>query len=55
VPPDVVRISDQNLHTSTDNATPQDFKILEIIHHPNYTFSSVYNDVALIKLDGNVT
>nr|XP_022912160.1 serine protease snake-like [Onthophagus taurus] len=37
-----------------DDETFQEFKIIERIKHANYTRPAKYNDIALLKLDGNV-
>lgn len=37
--------------TDDDGSNYQDFNVSEIIKHPNYTFPSTYNDIALLKLD----
>lgn len=34
---------------------PEDFKIQKIIPHPDYTSRLVYNDIALLKLDRQIT
>ncbi|XP_053673813.1 uncharacterized protein LOC128724074 [Anopheles nili] len=55
VPPDVVRLGDINLYDSSDDKYAQQLKIVEIIRHPEHRFSSRYHDLALLKLEKNVT
>lgn len=37
--------------TDNDNSQYQDFNVSKVFKHPNYTFSSTYNDIALLKLN----
>jgi len=48
-----VRLGDLNLKRTDDDAAPQDFTIIERIRHPEYKPPSVYNDIALIKLNSS--
>lgn len=50
-----VRIGDLNTASDTDDARPQQFNIIERINHPAYQPPALYNDIALYKLDRNVT
>ncbi|XP_028135369.1 venom protease [Diabrotica virgifera virgifera] len=49
-----VHLGDLDISTDEDDAEPQDFKIIRVIAHPRYSFSSKYHDIALVKLDRNV-
>lgn len=49
--PKFVRLGDVNLYNDTDDAQPQNFTIVQIVLHPEYSFRYVYNDIALLKLD----
>uniref|UniRef100_A0A182QPH2 Peptidase S1 domain-containing protein n=1 Tax=Anopheles farauti TaxID=69004 RepID=A0A182QPH2_9DIPT len=55
VAPDVVRLGDINLYDSSDDQYAQQLKIVEIIRHPEHRFSSRYHDIALLRLEKNVT
>lgn len=55
IPPDSVRLGDQNLVTQDDMAQPQEFRIANVIVHPEYRPSSNYYDIALIRLSPHVT
>lgn len=46
-----VRLGDLDYKTDTDNTNYQDFTISKAIKHPNYTYITSYNDIALLKLD----
>uniref|UniRef100_A0A1S4HD40 Peptidase S1 domain-containing protein n=1 Tax=Anopheles gambiae TaxID=7165 RepID=A0A1S4HD40_ANOGA len=54
-PPDVVRFGDLNLYNATDDQFAQQYKIAEILRHPEHRFSAKYHDIALIKLEQRVT
>ncbi|XP_061515765.1 transmembrane protease serine 9 [Anopheles gambiae] len=54
-PPDVVRFGDLNLYNSTDDQFAQQYKIAEILRHPEHRFSAKYHDIALIKLEQRIT
>ncbi|XP_040164367.1 uncharacterized protein LOC120900872 [Anopheles arabiensis] len=53
--PDVVRLGDINLDDDSDDKYAQQLKIVEIIRHPEHRFSSRYHDLALLRLERNVT
>ncbi|XP_050093292.1 uncharacterized protein LOC126576167 [Anopheles aquasalis] len=55
IPPDVVRLGDINLYDDTDDQYAQQLKIVEIVRHPEHRFSSRYHDLALLRLEKNVT
>lgn len=52
--PSVVRLGDLNLSDDSDNEYVQEFSVLDIIVHPNYTGRLHYNDIALMRLNGTV-
>lgn len=49
-----VRLGDLDISTDTDDAHPEDFSVLEAIKHPDFRPPTVYNDIALIKLNKRV-
>uniref|UniRef100_A0A6B2EI52 Putative trypsin-like serine protease n=1 Tax=Phlebotomus kandelakii TaxID=1109342 RepID=A0A6B2EI52_9DIPT len=51
-PPKYVRLGDHNLARNDDASDPQEFPVQEIIKHPEYRPPSTYNDIALIRIDG---
>lgn len=53
--PDVVRLGDLNLYSADDDQYAQQFSIAAIIRHPEYKFSRSYHDVALLRLNRNVS
>lgn len=55
IPPDTIRLGDQNLINDNDDAKPENFQIAEIIRHPEFRPPRKYNDIALIRLDRKVT
>lgn len=54
VPPNIIRLGDQNLKRTDDGAEAQDFGIEKIIRNPDYRTSTKYNDIALFKLDQRI-
>ncbi|GJQ73784.1 CLIPC1 [Trypoxylus dichotomus] len=50
----IVRLGDLDLKSEEDNAQPQQFKVAQMIPHPEYKSSSDYHDIALLKLDSAV-
>uniref|UniRef100_A0A336KY11 CSON001291 protein n=1 Tax=Culicoides sonorensis TaxID=179676 RepID=A0A336KY11_CULSO len=54
VVPDIVRLGDLDLESDADDKFKQEFSIEEIIVHPLYKTSSIYNDIAIFKLNGSV-
>nr|QFZ95603.1 serine protease 2 [Lasioderma serricorne] len=50
-----VRLGDLNIQDDADDAQPENFTILERIPHPDYRAPLVYNDIALLRLDRDVT
>ncbi|KAJ6640320.1 Serine protease snake [Pseudolycoriella hygida] len=55
IPPDIVRLGDQNLVRQDDKAEPQEYRVASVIVHPDYRHSSNYFDIALIRLAPQVT
>lgn len=45
-----MRLGDINLESQIDDKYAQHIQIAEIIRHPDYKFSSKYNDIALLRL-----
>ncbi|XP_040169179.1 uncharacterized protein LOC120903679 isoform X2 [Anopheles arabiensis] len=54
LPPDVIRIGDLNLFDADDDEFVQERKIVQMIRHPLHNASTVYYDLALLKLDKKV-
>nr|CAH7748882.1 unnamed protein product [Callosobruchus chinensis] len=50
--PVVVRLG--ALYLSQDSSTSDDYKVSDIIVHPNYRYPEKYNDIALIKVDRDI-
>lgn len=50
----MVRLGELNYETDADDARPEDFNITQIFVHPNYTRSTIYNNIALLRLDRDV-
>ncbi|XP_038109445.1 uncharacterized protein LOC119765015 isoform X2 [Culex quinquefasciatus] len=55
VPPDVVRFGDLNIFTEEGDEYAQQIGIAKFVRHPGHRFSSHYHDIALIRLERNVT
>ncbi|XP_058448537.1 uncharacterized protein LOC131428540 [Malaya genurostris] len=53
--PDVARFGDINLFSDKDDKYAQQLRIVEVIRHPQYKFAFSYDDIALLRLDKNVT
>ncbi|XP_011863984.1 PREDICTED: uncharacterized protein LOC105559932 [Vollenhovia emeryi] len=53
--PTWVRLGDLNLAQTTDNARPQTIAIEESIRHPDYKYQSEYHDIAILRLEKEVT
>jgi hypothetical protein len=51
---DVVRVGDRFLKTSQDDENAQQLRIDNFIIHPDYNPISKYNDIAMIKTDGDM-
>lgn len=47
-------MGDFDISSSTDEADPQDYKVSQIIAHPQYDEVQKYNDIALLRLDKDV-
>jgi transmembrane protease serine 9 len=50
-----VRLGDLNLKSGHDDKYAQQHDIDEVIRHPEYKFSSSYDDIALLRLKTPVT
>uniref|UniRef100_A0A1S4H878 Peptidase S1 domain-containing protein n=2 Tax=gambiae species complex TaxID=44542 RepID=A0A1S4H878_ANOGA len=48
-------MGDLNIYSNADNEYAQELKIVDVIRHPNYKFTSSYYDIALMKLERNVS
>uniref|UniRef100_A0A2H8TSH9 Serine protease snake n=1 Tax=Melanaphis sacchari TaxID=742174 RepID=A0A2H8TSH9_9HEMI len=48
------RLGDLDYLSETDEARPKDYRIVERIVHPNYKPPSLYNDIALFRLERDV-
>ncbi|XP_054265061.1 serine protease Hayan-like isoform X1 [Macrosteles quadrilineatus] len=53
--PVTVRLGEYNIKRDNDGADPQDYGVQQVIVHPNYFKTLKYNDIALLKLDREVT
>ncbi|XP_023162175.2 venom protease isoform X2 [Drosophila hydei] len=54
----VVRLGELDYNSTTDDAQPQDFQLVNYVVHPDYADEddgSRYNDIALLELDRNAT
>lgn len=52
--PDFVRLGDMNLSTKDDDDGVQEFEVADVIPHPEYNSSTLYNDIALIRLSSEI-
>ncbi|XP_060871293.1 venom protease-like isoform X2 [Metopolophium dirhodum] len=48
------RLRDPNYLSETDDVTPMDYQIDQIVVHPDFQVPSLYNDIALFHLDQEV-
>ncbi|XP_050543326.1 venom protease-like [Daktulosphaira vitifoliae] len=46
-----IRLGDLDIEDNNDDAKPSNYEIIQRIIHPNYQPPSLYNDIALFKLD----
>ncbi|XP_055637658.1 uncharacterized protein LOC129776190 [Toxorhynchites rutilus septentrionalis] len=53
--PDVIRFGDLNIESTEGDEYAQQLKIVDIFRHPQHRFTSHYHDIALLKLEHNVT
>lgn len=53
--PDVARFGDINIFSDEDDQYAQQLRIVDIFRHPDHRFTTTYNDIALLKLETNVT
>ncbi|XP_059610510.1 serine protease snake-like isoform X1 [Phlebotomus argentipes] len=49
-----VRLGELDLTKDDDGASPRDYKVEQVITHPEYKGSSVYNDLTLLRLSEKV-
>lgn len=49
------RLGELNYLTDTDDARPKDYKIVQRVIHPDYKKPILYNDIALYRLEEDVT
>lgn len=49
-----VRLGELNIISTTDDARPKDYRIVQRVSHPDYKPPSLYNDVALFRLESDV-
>jgi len=49
------RLGELDYLSETDEARPEDYKIVQRIIHPNYKSTSSYHDIALFRLERDVT
>lgn len=52
--PNVVRLGDVDLNSPLDDQYVQQFGIQSIVKHPEHNYDTNENDIALIRLRGNV-
>ncbi|XP_055542477.1 uncharacterized protein LOC129728109 isoform X2 [Wyeomyia smithii] len=55
VRPDVIRFGDLNIYSSEDDDYAQQLKITDIVRHPKHRYAAQYHDIALLKLEKNIT
>ncbi|XP_055639018.1 uncharacterized protein LOC129777013 [Toxorhynchites rutilus septentrionalis] len=53
--PDVVRFGDLNIQSTEGDEYAQQLKIVGIFRHPQHSITAHYHDIALLKLEHNVT
>ncbi|XP_053692138.1 uncharacterized protein LOC128740603 [Sabethes cyaneus] len=53
--PDVIRFGDLNIYSSDDDEYAQQLNIIDVIRHPDHRYVAQYHDIALLKLEKNVT
>lgn len=54
VRPTIVRLGDNNLKSNDDDKEVQEFVIVDFIKHPDYSSSTQFHDIALIKLASHI-
>uniref|UniRef100_A0A8D8Y7M4 Serine protease snake n=1 Tax=Cacopsylla melanoneura TaxID=428564 RepID=A0A8D8Y7M4_9HEMI len=52
--PVAVRLGELNLVRNDDGANPENYKVVQVYAHPDYSSSKKYNDIALLRLDRSV-
>uniref|UniRef100_A0A182FUI2 Peptidase S1 domain-containing protein n=1 Tax=Anopheles albimanus TaxID=7167 RepID=A0A182FUI2_ANOAL len=55
IAPDVARFGDLNIYSDEDDDYAQQLRIVEVIRHPQHRYSARYYDVALMRLERNIT
>ncbi|XP_058066856.1 uncharacterized protein LOC131216389 [Anopheles bellator] len=55
IAPDVARFGDLNIYSNEDDQYAQQLRIVDIIRHTQHRFSAKYYDVALLRLEKNIT
>ncbi|XP_076065729.1 venom protease-like [Oratosquilla oratoria] len=53
--PTDVKLGEHNLLRDDDGANPESFKIIDVRSHPAYNPRDISNDIAMVKLDRDVT
>ncbi|GAB0087376.1 serine protease snake-like [Sergentomyia squamirostris] len=53
--PSIIRLGEHNLESDKDNDAVKDYGIEQVIIHPQYRSQTVYNDIALVRLNRTVT
>ncbi|GAB0087377.1 serine protease snake-like [Sergentomyia squamirostris] len=54
IKPTIIRLGERDLFTDDDNEGVRDFGIENVSTHPEYRSISIYNDIALVKLNETV-
>ena len=49
-----VRLGEWDVHSDTEPFTNVEMDVLEIKYHPEFHPGNLYNDIALVKLDGSL-
>lgn len=52
--PVAVRLGELNLVRNDDGASPENYKVVQVVAHPEYRSAAKYNDIALLRLDRQV-
>lgn len=54
IPPNIVRLGEQDYKRDNDGADPQDYTISRIVKHPQFKSSAKYYDIALIQVSNRI-